>query len=235
MTRKPLFLVVALSLTFAWLAGCGGELAEDVGMLSLAAKKPKKKIPTPFVLPIDVFKEGMYCDPSNQSCPPADLAQLFYRCEKTSRCSSENICVSMDQGALHGYCLEKCDPNAPSCSGGAECEQLSSGTSGACMPVGTASEDAVCGGQDPNADKMDMSKLCKSGMSCIVYRDWASEGVCVPRVDPDSCPKTCVAGRVCVPLLGGEAVCVFPCGPKLKCPFGLKCIEVIGGKVCLAP
>lgn len=228
--------------------GCGGEPDEEVGKLTQAgavnqAGVPNKgdtneedSAPIAFKIKHPLFENGCFHDSEKTGVNGRWSSWIHHgeRCKGAVPCEPKHACVTMAQGVEHGYCLEKCDPNAPACSGGAECVKLTS--DGACMPLGTAAEDTVCGGHDPNADKLDLSKDCKLGMACVGYRTGDEAGVCLRQVDPTTCPKTCTAGRVCLSLLDGAAVCVFPCGqPEQKCPAGLKCVEVAGGKFCLAP
>jgi len=127
--------------------------------------------------------------------------------------------------------LEKCDIKNPKCLNNATCSALMSGE-GVCTPVGTLKEDAVCGGQLPDAAKLDPAKLCEASYLCIPFNNMDSRGICFKKVA--SCTATsCKTGRKCLSLQSNVGVCAKDCStdPKL-CSSPQTCLSIKTDKVC---
>ena len=82
--------------------------------------------------------------------------------------------------------------------------------------------------------KLDPAKTCKSGLSCIVFTQGASTGLCLPSVSSCSTAGACATGRVCLSLSSGSGVCANNCTTVDNCPKPATQCEALqnGTKVC---
>ncbi len=156
------------------------------------------------------------CDPQLQltcvkgKCQKIQLAQKYEKCGVGAiRCAANLTCVALTSGASHGYCLESCDPKNPHCPQKAACLPLSNG-GGVCQLLGTQPQYALCGGQLPDAPKLDLTKLCQAGYSCTISHPGDSRGLCLKTVTTCNA-SSCAPPYKCQTLSSGEAACLKEC------------------------
>jgi len=185
--------------------------------------------------PIKICDTGLTCDATTKRCVAAQTATLYEQCGGSTgkQCASTQVCITMSSGATHGYCLLKCNPSSATCSNGASCVKLSSGTDGACLPIGTRGQDQKCSSSGSTGTKLNTSTMCKAKMSCIIFSSGATTGLCLPKVT--KCSSTaCASGRVCLSLQDGSGICAKDCKRSAAlCPSGTKCASLTSGeKIC---
>ena len=184
-----------------------------------------------------VCDTGLNCDTATSKCKKPTPVGLYSKCGTGSNCQNSNhICLTLETGSQHGYCLSKCDPKKPNCAGGARCAELTGG-GGACLYAGTAGLNAVCKDIDLKASKLNVHEQCKSEFDCV-------SGKCIKPTIVATGTK-CEDGKrcnektdLCLRFTSGAAhgYCVKKCDPKSpSCLPGQTCEALTSGGYCQSP
>jgi len=160
---------------------------------------------------------GLFCD--NGTCKKTTNVGVLEQCGANGKTcdTTKAVCLQLESGATHGYCLQKCTPgSSSSCPSNGECIALQGG-GGACVPTGNLDNDALCGGQ--TGTKFDPSKACKKGLDCVNL----GKRICT-QIWSGNCRtagKSCQSGRKCLTLSGSGSstfgVCFSGCTTGNRC------------------
>jgi len=184
--------------------------------------------------------QGLTCDPTTKKCLKPVEKGLYEKCGGgTATCKSDMICLLLEQGAKHGYCLAKCDPKNPKCAGGARCAELNNG-GGACLYAGTAKEGAACAPVDLQAAKIDVAKICESAFDCVKGKCTKPTTVKTEEKCDSAAGTRCdTKTDICLRFTSGASFgyCVKKCDPTApKCGTGESCEKLNnGGGFCQKP
>ncbi len=177
------------------------------------------------------------------SAVPAGDGALGTACASDVDCLSGLVCQPWN--ASGGICTHACKPSQSNCEAGYSCAAYGSNPNkGLCLPTAT-SGGTVANGQ-PCATSGDcvsnlcvteeLGPVCRAPCSALVPCAGAeacqtfvgsSEGACVPvattKPDGEVCvdPAECRSG-MCASI-GGDFLCVSPCGSDGECPGGYAC------------
>lgn len=213
--------------------------------------------------PKKLCQAQFYC--AAGSCKAREKKGVYEKCNDTTTCGSQGLCIVLKRGANFGYCLSLCNKAGEACENQTgTCLRLGNGQ-GACVP-GTAAEGAACGERN-DPEKLDPGKYCKTGLQCgsggkceklkeygadeicsaqrpckpglrcIAFSQPGDVGLCLPIVN--KCEESsCDEGRVC---LSGQTggICGRSCKSADDCPPPSDCKELSnnGSKVmiCTTP
>ena len=191
------------------------------------------------------------------------------QCTASKPCAAGKVCAPIP-GVSYGACIEAKKPAGGACSSAGQCAsslcaagscaapcagiadcpagqgcQAQPGGAGACVPLGSKGEGAVCGGSLECKSGLcaDLGKgfvcgkLCSATLACYADQQCApltgGGGVCVATPKKAADGAACQNSSDCVSNLcvgvGSTALCTAACAPSKPCASGYDCVPLQGG------